>query len=97
MTVTMQLNVGANEAGDWANRPSREAASATGWLLPTESAIARRSYEIMIRLHDLRGAVEAMRGQPHGASLAYTNSRPAHVGFGDPIAYRGMRFMTRAI
>ena len=88
LTVTMQLNVGNNEAGDWANRT---AAAAIATRKPVR--LAPRQDELLIRLHSLRGAVEAMRAETHGATIADTRTRSASMGFGTPALYRGMSFV----
>jgi hypothetical protein len=94
LTVTMQLNVGLNEAGDWANRSAGCAAKSTGRR--SGSQAARRNDEAMIRLFDLRGAIEAMRQAPCGTSLADTRTSRSNVAWGDPVHYRGMSFVLRA-
>lgn len=88
LTVTMQLNVGNNEAGDWANRTAAVAIP-TG----TPARLAPGQDEILIRLHGLRGAVEAMRSETHGASIADTRTSRSSVGFGTPAMYRGISFV----
>ena len=92
LTVTMQLNVGNNVAGDWANRT---AAAAIGTLKPVRR-LAPGQDEILVRLHSLRGAVEAMRADTHGASLADTRTARASMAFGTPALYRGMAFFMPA-
>jgi hypothetical protein len=96
--VTLQLNLGHNEAGDWANRSAGEAATATAdadggrnMILPDEP-----QHELMIRLHDLRGAVEVMKDQPHGITIAETRTARASIGYGDPLMYHGMCFLVRS-
>lgn len=88
LTITMQLNVGLNEAGDWANRSAGNAASAT-----REPQVALAQDELLIRLHSLRGAVEAMQNETHGDTLADTRTRRGSVSYGEPSLYRGMGFI----
>lgn len=95
VTVTMQMNVGANEAGDWASRRAGRTATGTGWMLARTDAMGVASNELMIRLHGLRGAVEAMRSEPTGPTLSHNHSTRSCIGYGNPIGYRGMRFITR--
>lgn len=95
VNVMMQLNVGANEAGDWANRRTGQSATPTA-LLPGRVAHSHESVELVIRLHDLRGAVEAMRNDSHGPTMADTRTMRGTIGYGSPVAYRGLRFILRA-
>jgi hypothetical protein len=88
LTVTMQLNVGINEAGDWANRSAGKAASGTRLR-----DLAAPQDELLIRLHSLRGAVEAMQGEPHGTSVTDTATHRNSVNYGDPSLYRGLGFL----
>jgi hypothetical protein len=92
-TVTMQLNAGLNEAGDWANRVVTAEATPTGSQLPTEARQRHVRHELAIRLHGLRGAVEAMRGDTNSVDLATTASSDAPLAYGNPIAYQGLRFV----
>lgn len=95
--VTLQLNLGHNEAGDWANHISGDGVTATTCaegsnpLLPSQP-----QSELMIRLHDLRGAVEAMKDEPYGATIAETSTANASIGYGDPLMYHGMCFLVRS-
>ena len=92
-TVTMQLNAGLNEAGNWANRSVATIATPTGWQLPAEVQQRHMQHELAIRLSGLRGAVEAMRAEPCGVDVATTASADAPISFGSPVAYQGLRFM----
>jgi hypothetical protein len=92
-TVTMQLNAGLNEAGDWANRAVTAETTATGWQMPAEVAERHVRHELAIRLHGLRGAVEAMRADANSVDLATSASADAPLTYGTPVAYQGLRFM----
>lgn len=93
-TVTMQLNVGADEAGDWANRSAGDAGSATSVdaATPVAAPTSSADDELLIRLHDLRGACEAMRSEPVGVSLADTRTGEGELGYGTPALYEGICF-----
>lgn len=90
--ITMQLNA-TDVAGDWATRDAGTARTGTGTFGPRErTAEMRRSDEVAIHLFDLRGAVEAMRSDVHGDTLADSRTDARTVGWGTPALYCGMRF-----
>lgn len=97
VTVKMQVNVGTGDAGDWANRTAGRAATGTGWMLERPRTMSAAGYELIVRLSGLRGAIEAMREDAHGPTLSMNHSSRASIGYGNPIGYRGMRFVTRMV
>jgi len=95
LTVTLQLNIGTNDAGDWANRSAGDAGTATQASVSTPAPRQRSGArdELLVRLHGLRGAVEAMRSETYGETLAVTGTSGAALRFGTPALYHGMGFI----
>lgn len=96
-TVTLQLNA-IDHAGDWANRPATQAQTRTGELGAGHRHVnASADEQVLIRMSELRGAVEAIRSGAHSPTLADSRTEEAVVGFGTPALYCGMRFDLDAV
>lgn len=94
--VTLQLNA-IDVAGDWATRPAGESRTGTGDLgASTRQLRSVTGGELAVYLSELRGAVEAIRRGEYSANIAETRTQFAELGFGTPIAYRGLRFAVGA-
>lgn len=83
----MHVNISGPDATDWASR----AAAAQPQTAPRRDVLD--SNEVMVRLFDLRGAVEVMRGNPVSATIGESRSSRGAVCYGDPAGYRAMRFL----
>lgn len=89
--ITMQLNA-IDHAGDWATRRAGQSRTATVATRMGRRAEDRVADEVAVRLHDLRGAVEAIKTGEHSPTLADTRTTHASLDYGTPAAYSGMWF-----
>jgi hypothetical protein len=83
----MSVHVSGADATQWASRVAETMPRTMIERHPLDTK------EIIVRLSDLRGAVEAMRGVPASVNIGESRSTSGQIRYGDPVGYRGMRFL----
>ncbi len=87
--VTLQVDVAHDPAGDWAVRQATSRHSTR----TLRSLGLTNDDDTTVRLNAVRGMIEALRRGPRSEHPAATRSSADSMGFGSPIAYRGIRFI----
>lgn len=93
VTVTMNMHVTHDDVADWASRREDAARTATARMLTTGAENREARDEVLIRLHDLRGSIEVIKGGVVSETLADTQTARGSFGFGTPACYQGLLFM----
>ena len=93
LTVTMQMHITHDDVADWASRRADSARSATARMLWTGAENRDARDEVLIRLHDLRGSIEAIKEGAVSETIADTQTGVGTYGYGSPACYHGLLFM----
>jgi len=93
LTVTMQMHVNHDDVADWASRRDDYARNNTARMLWSGAENREACDEVLIRLHDLRGSIEAIKSGAVGETIADTQTGVGSYGYGSPACYHGLLFM----
>ncbi len=94
--VSMQVHVAANDVAEWASAGRARARTATSRMMSFGSEDRSARDEMLIRMRDLRGSIEAIRRGVTPSGVAQTRTNEGVVGYGHPASYMGLRFVVRS-
>jgi hypothetical protein len=91
----MQIHLASDDVTGWASRTGGTASSRTARVMSNGAEKRAPRAEVLIRLHDLRGAILAIRDKAHGPNLPETRTVAGNIAYGSPNSYRGLLFVVR--
>lgn len=93
-TTTRMVVTGATAESPWSDWGSQGVSNRVGNFEGFAEPAADEVSELMIRLFELRGAIETLRGDAVSPTMSTSRSIATTVSFGDPADYRSMHFLT---
>ena len=94
--VSMNLHVAADDVAEWASRGASEGRTVTSRMMNFGAENRAARDEVMIRLRDLRGSIEAIRIGVHADGIADTRTHRTAISYGMPASYHGLCFIVRS-
>lgn len=91
ITLKLQISESNSIAGELGQH-STSGSSGTAWMQARKLTDNARRDEVMLRLFDLRGAIESIKADICSPSLSENRSQIVRMHYGHPIAYEGIVF-----